>query len=103
MNTRDAKPNLTLSLMRRFLAYLLLPVSLASIARTQTIHVDAAPDHIVNSFRPTEALGAGLDRISRLSTDKIFTDAILKPMLSAGWQTVTYRQNTELHVEGWQR
>ncbi len=63
--------------------------------------MDAAPDHVVNSFRPTEALGAGLDRIARASTDKVFTESILKQMLSAGWQTVTYRQNTELHVEAW--
>jgi hypothetical protein len=57
--------------------------------------------HPVNSFRPTEALGAGVDRIPRASTDKIFTEPILKQILSAGWQTVTYRQNTELYVEAW--
>ena len=25
----------------------------------------------------------------------------MKQVLSAGWQSVTYRQNTELHVEAW--
>jgi len=101
MNATLAPLKMTRRWMLRLLACLPLLLSLAPNGRTQTIHVDAAPDHIVNSFRPTEALGAGLDRISRVSTDKIFTDAILKPMLSAGWQTVTYRQNTELHVEAW--
>jgi hypothetical protein len=101
MNATVAKPKTTWCCLYRLLAFLPLLVSLAPSARTQTIHVDAAPDHTVNSFRPTEALGAGLDRISRASTDKIFAEPILKQMLSAGWQTVTYRQNTELHVEAW--
>src|SRR4030081_2450614 len=101
MNATVAKPKTTWCCLYRLLAFLPLLVSLAPSARTQTIHVDAAPDHSVNSFRPTEALGACLDRISRASTDKIFAEPILKQMLSAGWQTVTYRQNTELHVEAW--
>src|ERR1700682_3877450 len=101
MNATVANPKTTWCCLHRLRAFLPLLVSLAPSARTQTIHVDAAPDHAVNSFRPTEALGAGLDRISRASTDKIFTEPILKPMLSAGWQMVTYRQNTELHVEAW--
>ncbi len=67
----------------------------------QTIRVDVTPGHETNSFRPTEALGAGIDRISRAATDKLFTEPIMKQVLSAGWQTVTYRQNTELHVEAW--
>ena len=67
----------------------------------QTIRVDAAPGHSTNSFKPTEALGAGVDRIPRVATDKVFTEPILKQILSAGWQTVTYRQNTELFVEAW--
>jgi F5/8 type C domain-containing protein len=101
MNATVAEPKTIWCCLHRLLACLPLLVSLAPSARTQTIHVDAAPDHAVNSFRPTEALGAGLDRISRASTDKIFTEPILKQLLSAGWQTVTYRQNTELHVEAW--
>jgi hypothetical protein len=101
MNVTVAKSRFSWRCMHRLLACLPLLASLAPSARTQTIRVDAAPDHAVNSFRPTEALGAGLDRIPRASTDKIFTEPILKQMLSAGWQTVTYRQNTELNVEAW--
>jgi hypothetical protein len=67
----------------------------------QTIHVDATPDHSTNTFRPTEALGAAVDRISRDATDKLFTDSTIAAILSAGWQTVTYRQNTELQAEAW--
>lgn len=81
-----------------FLAFsgFLLPV-----AHSQTIRVDATPGHSVNSFRPTEALGAGIDRIPRAATDKIFTQPMIDKILSTGWQTVTYRQNTELFVEAW--
>jgi hypothetical protein len=67
----------------------------------QTISVDAAPSHATNSFRPTESLGAGVDRIRSDATDKLFVESTIKQILSAGWQTVTYRQNTELHVEAW--
>jgi hypothetical protein len=101
MNVTVAKSRFSWRCMHRLLACLPLLASLAPSARTQTIRVDAAPDHAVNSFRPTEALGAGLDRIPRASTDKIFSEPILKQMFSAGWQTVTYRQNTKLHVEAW--
>ena len=55
----------------------------------------------MNSFVPTETLGAGIDRISTASTDKLFTEPVMKQVLSAGWQTVSYRQNTELYVEAW--
>jgi hypothetical protein len=67
----------------------------------QTIVVDATPGHMKNSFRPIEALGAAVDRIPLAATDKIFTQPVLDKILSAGWQTVTYRQNTELYVEAW--
>jgi hypothetical protein len=70
-------------------------------SRAQTIRVDITPDHVKNTFRPTEALGAGVDRIPLAATDKIFTEPMIKRILSAGWQTVSYRQNTELYVEAW--
>src|SRR5450755_1658393 len=87
--------SLTLVLACAALAIFLPAVS------AQTIVVDSTPDHAANTFRPTEALGAGVDRIPRAATDKVFTEPILKQILSAGWQTVTYRQNTELFVEAW--
>ena len=66
-----------------------------------TIRVDAAPEHLTNSIRPAEALGAGVDRLPYGAADKLFTTDTLTRVLSAGWQTVTYRQNTELHAEAW--
>jgi hypothetical protein len=67
----------------------------------QTIHVDAAAGHATNTIVPTQALGAGVDRLPYGASDKLLTDENLGKVLSAGWQTVTYRQNTELHTEAW--
>lgn len=80
---------------------LLLICSGASGLWAQTIRVDTTPSHATHSFVPTQALGAAVDRLPLGATDKLFTDPTLKQALSAGWQTVTYRQNTELHVEAW--
>jgi len=74
---------------------------LVPLGFSQTIRIDITPSHVAKSFVPNVALGAGVDRISSASTDKVFTEAIMKQVLSAGWQPVTYRQNTELHVEAW--
>jgi hypothetical protein len=35
------------------------------------------------------------------NTDRLLSDPILSTILSAGWQPVTYRQNTELQIEAW--
>jgi len=86
---------------RRALLLLLMVAGLTPSCWTQTIRVDITPSHATNTFKPTEALGAGVDRIPLAATDKIFTEPVLKKILSTGWQTVTYRQNTELYVEAW--
>ena len=80
---------------------LLLPCLLISVAGSQSVRVDITPGHAANSFVPTEALGAGIDRIETSTTDRMFVEPVIKQVLSAGWQTVTYRQNTELHIQAW--
>ena len=88
-------------------------------AVAQNIVVDATPSHVVNTFSPPHALGGAIDRLragtgapgseeTRLTkeqvdknTDTLLRDPVLKEILGAGWQTVTYRQNTELMVEAW--
>jgi hypothetical protein len=78
-------------------------------AGAQNIVVDAAPSHAVNSFSPFRALGGGIDRLrggatreeNERHTERMLTDPVLKELLGAGWQTVTYRQNTELMIEAW--
>src|SRR5256885_15282433 len=76
-----------------------LPLFMCSPLFSQTIRVDTT--HPVKSIIPTEALGAGIDRLPTAATDKLFTEATIKQVLTAGWQTVSYRQNTELFVEAW--
>src|SRR5271168_2339869 len=70
-------------------------------ATSQTITVDAAPSHVANTFSPVRSLGAAIDRLRTGTPDHLLTDPVLKEILGAGWQTVTYRQNTELMVEAW--
>ena len=79
---------------------LLVVVSLVfATADAQTIRVDAT--HATNSFIPTQALGAGIDRMPAAAVEKYFNQPALESVLSAGWQPVSYRQNTELAVEAW--
>jgi hypothetical protein len=72
-----------------------------NLAVAQTVTVDAAPSHVVNTFSPVRSLGAAIDRLRTGTPEHLLTDPVLKEILNAGWQTVTYRQNTELMVEAW--
>jgi hypothetical protein len=72
-----------------------------SSATAQIIRIDTNQTHSTNAIRPTKALGAGIDRLPYGAADKLYVDSTLKQVLAAGWQTVTYRQNTELHMEAW--
>jgi F5/8 type C domain len=85
----------------------------------QNVVVDATPSHVVNTFSPPHALGGAIDRLRAgegapgrenshptkeqvdRNTDMLLSDPVLKEILGAGWQAVTYRQNTELMVEAW--
>jgi hypothetical protein len=76
-------------------------LALAPAPRAQTIRVDSTPDHFTNVIIPTRALGATIDRLPQGATDKLFVEATIKQVLSSGWQTISYRQNTELKMEAW--
>jgi hypothetical protein len=94
-------------------------LSLSASVLAQKVLVDATPSHVVNAFSPIRALGAGVDRLRagegapamdrgsitkeevEQNTDKLLSGTILKAILGAGWQSVTYRQNTELQIEAW--
>lgn len=65
----------------------------------QTITVDIS--HATNRFVPNQTLGAGVDRIPVDAIDKDLTPEVVSKVLAAGWQPVTYRQNTELTMEAW--
>ncbi|MBV9695762.1 MAG: glycosyl hydrolase family 5 [Gammaproteobacteria bacterium] len=73
----------------------------AAAASADTVHIDAAPAHVVNRIRPREALGAGVDRLPYGLADQVLRPEVVGRLLEAGWQPVSYRQNTELHIEAW--
>src|ERR1700690_2330335 len=86
--------------MQRLIHALAVPILvMCSTAQAQTIRVDTT--HATNSFIPTQALGAGIDRMPAAAVEKYFSQPALESVLSSGWQPVTYRQNTELAVEAW--
>src|SRR5258708_20747446 len=82
-------------------AVLFLGIASVPLLRAQSIHVDITPGHSTNTIKPTEALGAGIDRLPYGASDKLFVDDTIKQILSARWETVTYRQNTEFHIDAW--
>lgn len=101
--------------MRFYLALassLPLLVASASLAASSVASRHASPqgavevvavnaNHAVNSINPRNAVGGGVDRIPVAAIDHDFQPKSLKESLSAGWQPVTYRQNTDLAVQYW--
>ncbi len=86
------------------LAVFLLAGAVSTFApesHAQEVRVDATPNHVTNSFSPLYALGATVDRVPSNATDTFFRPDQLNQVLSAGWGSVSYRQNTELFVQAW--
>ena len=77
----------------------LFALCLAIPCFAQTIQVDIT--HPVNKFIPNQTLGAGIDRIPAEAFEKDLQPASLEKIFAAGWQPITYRQNTELAMEAW--
>jgi hypothetical protein len=98
-----------------------LPTATTQAATTQAqrIVVDTTASHVANTFSPLRALGGAIDRLRdgtpahaqedrpptrqelEKNTETLLSDPVLKEILGAGWQPVTYRQNTELMIEAW--
>lgn len=87
--------------MKKCLFAILAAVLTSSCALAQNVDVDITPAHETNHFVPDQTMGAGIDRISVTAIDKDFVPSILDKVFTAGWQPVTYRQNTELFVQAW--
>jgi hypothetical protein len=75
--------------------------SASSGSQIGTVHVDANPAHVINSFDPDNALGSSIDVLSRIDINKVFSPHIIQESLSAGWGPLTYRNNTELRMAAW--
>jgi F5/8 type C domain len=76
-------------------------VPAAAATQAGTVRVDTNPAHILNSFEPDKAIGSSVDVLSRDVIDEIYTPAIMKEMLSAGYGTISYRNNSELRALAW--
>ncbi|MGH9503973.1 MAG: discoidin domain-containing protein [Terriglobales bacterium] len=107
-NTRHLSLNPRPTLPEKWIVHSVLLVLLlactASLTReacAQTVRIDATPSHVVNKFSPLHALGTTVDRVPSNSTDTFFRPDQVKQVLSAGWGSVSYRQNTELFVQAW--
>jgi hypothetical protein len=85
---------LILTLMASMLAWSVDPAA-------QTVTVDATPGHVVNRFSPLYALGSTVDRVPSNATDVFFRPDQVQKVLSAGWGSISYRQNTDLFVQAW--
>jgi hypothetical protein len=70
-------------------------------SKAQQVRVDATPSHVANTFNPLYALGSTVDRVPSNATDTFFRPDQVQQVLSAGWGTISYRQNTELFVQAW--
>jgi hypothetical protein len=73
---------------------------LAHRAVAQTIRVDTTPAHAIR-FDPDLALGSSMDILQHNLVDIVYSEPVLKESLSAGWGSISYRQNTELTVAAW--
>ncbi len=85
--------------MRRLVIVICLLYFCAVHCFSQSIQVDVT--HPVNRFAPNQTLGAGIDRIPSEAFEHDLQPAALDKIFAAGWQPVTYRQNTELAMEAW--
>jgi hypothetical protein len=82
-------------------ALALVASAIAALSSAQTIHVDTTPADATNHFRPSETVGAGIDRIPSEAVDSGLTQPNLGRAMASGWQPVSYRNNTELSIEAW--
>ena len=74
---------------------------IARNAAGQDLVVDSAPAHVLNVFSPVRTMGSTVDRIEMKAADTALQPPMLGKILNAGWQVVSYRQNTELEAEAW--
>ncbi len=87
--------------MNRTARLLVVLLSLIVVAQAQTVQVDVTRSHMRKSFVPNQALGAGIDRLSKPTIESTFVKPVIDRVLEAGWGPVSYRQNTELYTEAW--
>jgi hypothetical protein len=88
------------SILVAITAFLFLSGLAADPAFSQTVRVDVSPERAI-TFDPDKAMGSSMDILSAKEFETIYSDAVIKQSLSAGWGPITYRQNTELTIDAW--
>jgi len=83
----------------RIVAAPAFPFLLGVAMMAQTIRIDTTAP--VNTIDPRTSVGAGIDQIPVAAIEHDLTPEALQPVLQAGWQPITYRQNTDLSVTAW--
>src|SRR5258707_7231041 len=71
----------------------------AGTAPVQIIYIDRSRP--INTFDPTDALGAGIDGHEEGDVNRSLSPANVMAMLSAGFKPLSYRLRTELAGEVW--
>jgi hypothetical protein len=61
------------------------PAQTTGASTAGTVYVDATAAHELNAFEPDRAIGSSMDVLSHDVIDKIYTPAIMKEILSAGY------------------
>jgi hypothetical protein len=80
--------------------FLLFAAATGAPVCAQRVRVDLSPGRAI-AFDPDKALGSSMDILPAREFDTVYTDAVIKESLSAGWGPITYRQNTELTIDAW--
>jgi hypothetical protein len=94
-------------LNRRFIAFVasfccaLTSASAAANVPVDQIVVDATPDHVIQSFRPVEAMGSTVDKEPMGSIPSLYSNRNIHEMLGAGLGWLSYRLFTELSSQDW--
>ena len=73
----------------------------AQTAYCQAVTVTVDTSRSLHQFRPSEALGAGVDGHEKGDIRRIYTAANSAAMRSAGFGPLSYRLRTELGIEAW--
>ena len=67
---------------------------IGGLATAQDLVVDSTPSRVANEFSPVRSLGGTVDRIEERAADHALQQPMLNEILGAGWQVISYRQNT---------